>query len=198
MLDANVSPFYCDRHANTALIEAAREKRADVCRLLIARGLDADLFNRSRENAFDVAVGHRDGEILHAVAPSKSDAEVQEDEKALQGNAQHLLHLCVAKDDEAEILKELDAMKVPDVDVPTAGGERTALMIAASKGKLATVQKLLDLGADVKKQGVTDGDRLGTSAVTIAAEEGHEQVLKCARSPAYSRTCALPTYASSL
>ena len=188
MLDANISPFYCDRHANTALMEAAREKHADACRLLIVRGLDEHVFNRSRENAFDVAVGHRDGTILHAMVPSKSDLEMYKDE----GLDHHPLHCCVSMDSEHDVLKqlehELDGTNAPDVNTPTAGGERTALMIAARSGQLATVQKLLKCGADVGMQGVTDCGRLGSSAVSIAAEHGHDPILRCAYTLALSRT----------
>ena len=187
MLDANISPFYCDRHANTALIEAAREKHADACRLLVARGLDVHVFNRFRLNTYDVAVRHRDVKTLRAVTPSKSDCEAEEDKKAVSdGKLQrHELHLAVGDDTktEAEIVEALEALKASDVNAPTAGGERTSLMIAARRGQLKTVQKLLGMRADVNIRGVTQRGSRGASAVTIAAEEGHLEILKCARAP---------------
>ena len=76
LLDAGVSPVYCDSNATTALIEAARERRADVCRLLINSGMDIHAFNNFRLNAFDVAVKNRDVETLRGVKPSVSDLDV--------------------------------------------------------------------------------------------------------------------------
>ena len=202
MLDASISPFYCDRHANTALIEGARKERADVCQLLIQKGLDPHLFNRFRENAYDVAVGKRHVPTLRAVAPSKSDLEVASDAASQdKGEKRDGLLVIVEKRDEADVIRELEAWKIRkqlaklgveeshDINVLTPGAERTALMIASRRGHLATVEKLLELGADVKKQAVTysgndpkkDPDRRGASAVTIAAEEGHVDVLRCAR-----------------
>ena len=69
LLAANVSPFYSDRDANTALILAAKAQHADVCKALIDGGCSKDTYNRYRENAFDVAVLAKHEETLKVSIP---------------------------------------------------------------------------------------------------------------------------------
>ena len=71
LLNADVSPFFSDRNADTALIVAARAQKSEVCKVLVEVGhADLDVFNRFRVNAYDVAVMNKNVETLQALKPT--------------------------------------------------------------------------------------------------------------------------------
>uniref|UniRef100_A0A3B3T6C9 KN motif and ankyrin repeat domain-containing protein 4-like n=1 Tax=Paramormyrops kingsleyae TaxID=1676925 RepID=A0A3B3T6C9_9TELE len=74
----------------------------------------------------------------------------------------------------------MQLMRLGDVDARAGQGGQTALMLAASHGRVAMVRPLLDCGADPSMR-----DRSGATALMCACEQGHTDVarllLECAR-----------------
>jgi len=180
LLEAKVSPFYSDRHANTALMVAAKARSPGVCQVLRLKGADINLFNRFRENAFDVSVIHKDTPSFRALKPSKAydDLALSEDHNSdpLSPPTPAESILQVARSGDVDVLRrQLQWVEEPEllINTPCGAGRITALMAATQAGHFKMVQKLLELKGNTLLK-----SRSSALAVTIAAEEGRVDVIK--------------------
>ncbi len=137
----------------TPLMVAAQSGRADIVRALLDAGADVDVTEPRRgQNAlmWAIAFGHP------AVA-----------QDLIQAGADVTARTTKLNEDFDPMYIEAYTERVPS----TPQGGYTALMFAARAGDAATVQLLLDRGADVNAESAADG-----SPLVIASSAGHEEL----------------------
>lgn len=154
----------------TALMSAAAWGRLDLARLLLARGADPLLENKSGETARDLALrnGHRDLARLLEAAERKQplpDLRANTSGRSNYEVAVELRTNAGLLGDRAKV-EALLATGV-DVDFPT-GGDWTALQAAAARGNVAIVELLLAKGADPSRRNAN-----GRTARDEALANGH-------------------------
>uniref|UniRef100_A0A7S3TNJ2 Ankyrin repeat protein n=1 Tax=Strombidinopsis acuminata TaxID=141414 RepID=A0A7S3TNJ2_9SPIT len=148
LLKAGVSVYESDAQANTALILAAKNGHADVCRLLKSQGADEHVRNAFRENAYDLANNSRRMDVLRVFNPWASDLDV-----GFQGNS-------------FEDKKAKNTLCEP---CDLSNGV-TMLMLACRQGDIDAVREILDARQDDPLARTSSG----CTALTMASEEGGE------------------------
>eukprot|EP00966_Prymnesium_polylepis_P278194 6428063-Prymnesium_polylepis.1 len=162
LLDLGVPIFSADEKWNTPLIIAVKaageivgvEDRDDdklaqsieMLRFLDAHGADRDVFNKHRENAYDLALLAHNSKILRAVSPADVDTDrVMEHEmnellKAAEENRGGDIHNLLQG--------KTDVEKLAAINQPTEQHGLTPLMVAARDGRTQAVEALLELKAN--------------------------------------------------
>ena len=194
LLGADVSPFFSDHNADTALIIAARAQNSEVCKVLVEVGhADLEVFNQFRVNAFDVALMNKNVETLQALKPTdlndiskmtklmyvtycggigmvKPLIEIGVDVRKATESGASAITVAAEKGD-VEILDFL-LSRNKDLVEDERYEKRTPLLLAAQNGRGRAVECLLKHKADPTKC------RKGMCAIHLAAQYGHAEVLQ--------------------
>lgn len=173
-------PDFVTHKGFTALMEAAGRGDAERVRTLLAMGASVNATAPGDHNPLTVAV--RTGQtgilrILLEAAPYPSTALAASRAASGQQEALELLRPAVRAGDRVVRLAEngetsalLQAMFPGSANWADAGG-RTPLVAAAARGRLATVQALVEAGADLTLPANQD-------AVRVARENEHAEVVR--------------------
>jgi ankyrin repeat protein len=153
ILRLGVSVFEADEHANSALHCAAAAGHVQVCSRLLEARADPEVPNQSMRKARRLAQEHGHMAVLRLFRPSASDLDVAaQDGKGTAHGA-----------------------------TPTVPHRHrvTALMLASRSGKLPEVRSLLAASASMRgSEGLDAQSARGCTALLMAAEEGHAEVIR--------------------
>uniref|UniRef100_A0A915D3Y8 Uncharacterized protein n=1 Tax=Ditylenchus dipsaci TaxID=166011 RepID=A0A915D3Y8_9BILA len=129
-----------------------------------------NLTDQNGNTALHYAVSHENYDVVSVLLDSKV-SKVDEMNKAGY-SAVMLGALCEIKNEtEAAIIQRL--FQVGNVNAKAVKHAQTALMLAASHGRIETTNLLLNSGADVNIQDVD-----GSTALMCAAEHGQKEIVK--------------------
>lgn len=176
LLQAGVSIYESDESANTAIHYAAffctSVGHRAVCSVLLEHGCDPEVVNMHGISAWDCALSRRDTTLRRIFKLSESDLDFTDAAKLSSE-----LHRAIDANDEEAALSLLSQPMPPIVNGVTA------LMAASRRGMLKVVQGCLNSGSNVEQRTAH-----GCSAINIAAEEGHTQIIKA------MLACSVPEY----
>ena len=149
LLSRGVSCYAASEDGSTALHFAARSGAEDVCRLLMAEGIDPRLDNAAQVSPYELSVSFHHAGVRRIFAPREAAADLTAD--ATHGN--ELLRVCYSSQDDVEALnaalggEEAAAIgKAAYVNHSVANGV-TPLMVAAVSGNHLCLAALLNEGA---------------------------------------------------
>jgi ankyrin repeat protein len=172
LLENGVDINIKDNFGVTPLQAAADSGKVSSVKFLVARGADLDAVNSFGATAVIAAVVQRQNQIVAALLKAGADPNL------FRENVWPILHY-IADDGDAALL-EVVLSRAERLDVnATVHPGWTALMIAARKGHLNIVRRLLDLrkgNGDVVTD-VTVVDAGKQDALSIAFAHGHQDVV---------------------
>lgn len=138
----------------TALMTAARTGNAEIVAQLLAKGADPNRAAARGQTALMWAAAQRHPAVVRALLAGGADVHLRSQVWSERRKT------------------DLEQSSHPDYQVTIAQGGDTALMFAARSGDLASVQLLVEAGANVDDQSA-----YGTSAATLAAHADHADVV---------------------
>eukprot|EP00325_Prymnesiales_sp_UTEX-LB-985_P006681 CAMPEP_0174703536 /NCGR_PEP_ID=MMETSP1094-20130205/7444_1 /TAXON_ID=156173 /ORGANISM="Chrysochromulina brevifilum, Strain UTEX LB 985" /LENGTH=1008 /DNA_ID=CAMNT_0015901471 /DNA_START=155 /DNA_END=3181 /DNA_ORIENTATION=+ len=180
LLEASISPFEADSRGTTALHIATSAGEEAICRLLMSHKASPLTFDATglRPRSITYMLGHSRIRRLFAPSVSDQDVAIALGQDSTIDATQHLLRKIATGSEEALSNEELTHLK-------GAAGV-TGLMLAARGGHLALVKAFVQhdpegvharsAGPPAKDGALKEGDR-GCSALDMAAEEGHLEVV---------------------
>ena len=191
LLLRGVSPFESDAQATTALHRAAAggsEQSEEVCRRLCAAGAVGSAQNMQNLTPLDLAVRSKNVRCRRVFEPSASDKDVQEYMEATgvqtsmsEGylpEATMDAHSPVRKQSGSPVRVTPGSKRMGEIHEAGSSVVQlpgiTRLMLAARAGQLDEVKKLI-----LKKgtEGLTERSQRRCTALLMAAEEGHTEVM---------------------
>lgn len=153
LLDAGANPASTLWNGITPLMIAAKTGRADIVRALVDADADVNVAEPRRgQNALMWAISFEHPAVASVLIEAGADVTARTTK---------------LNEDFDPMYIEAYTERVPS----TPQGGYTALMFAARVGDIATLQLLLDRGADVNAESAADG-----SALVIASSAGHEEL----------------------
>ena len=165
LIHAGLSVAHADRDGSTALHVAAAHAQSDICRRLRDAGAEAFACNQHGVRAYDIAMHSTSNDVRVALKPTNMHLELSSD--APQPALSRL-----ARQSETELIRALDERQAQPVDGADANGV-TPLMIVCAYGLVGGAAALLEARADPALQ-----TRSGCTALTMAAERGHVEVVE--------------------
>jgi ankyrin repeat protein len=150
----------------TALMYAASAGRTYTVGALLAAGADANAVDDTKQSARDLATAQKHGDIANLLRAMESETKPAD---ATPGVSAGPSDFVIGQPSTSTLISALLA-KGADVNARSVEG-KTALLLAAEKGRSETVRKLLANGAEVDAQ-----DAAGQTALERAAKEGHRDV----------------------
>ncbi|MFC1478069.1 ankyrin repeat domain-containing protein [Candidatus Margulisiibacteriota bacterium] len=157
LIEAGASLNIKDEDGITELMRVVRDNRTDIVKLLIK----ADV-NEWGKSLLFMAAGSGRTDIIKLLIEADFNINIKD-----SPNNKEILSLIKKKD------KDIVSLLVLPILLKEANNGKTALMVAAKRGRTEVVKLLIEAGADLNLKNVED-----RTALMIAAEKGHTEIIK--------------------
>ena len=154
LIDRGVSVYAADSVGSTALHFAARAGAEEVCRLLMAEGIDPFLDNTRQQSAYELSMSYSHEGVRRIFHPREPELTfMRETAETMAGTPLLRASLQDVTGTEEEAFKAVSAVLVgaTEVDVNEGTGNEgiTPLMMAAAKSQQTCVKALLNAKASI-------------------------------------------------
>jgi len=166
----NVNAVKTDSYAHTPLFVAVSNGRASVVDLLIKAKASVNYHRRGGPTCLMIACQKGFGGLVRRLIQGKADVNIAIDDE-IQETA---LTIAAFSGKSAEVL---DALLFADANINYARADGVTALIAASQnGSIDAVRILTRNKANVN---AVANDHLGSTALTLACQQGFDQVVEC-------------------
>lgn len=154
----------CMTDGSTPLHLAIRSKNVEVAKVLLENGADPTLVDYVGDNALMTAIKCGDANIINAIWPHRGSLNID------QSNVLGMTALHLSTDRKWECCTNFLLQNRADPNCQTTTG-LTPLMIAASKGDMKAVERLVKAGADILME-----DHDGVTSICKSYREGKKDI----------------------